>query len=164
MNDAFEFRLEILKKELDAIDSSVRKIDDIGNSTKNWAILTWTGSVAIILTKPQLYPYVIFTAIPPILFMFADAHWRKIQRRFFYRQGQISDFLNSKKLEEAYERQELSFRILDPIARNAKNRPDFERFISISKILTFPTVSLVYAGLSGVSIVLSLLLYFLPPA
>ncbi len=38
-NDAFTFRLEMLNKELDFIDSSIRKIDDIGNSLKNWAIL-----------------------------------------------------------------------------------------------------------------------------
>jgi hypothetical protein len=77
-DDAFAFRLEMLKKELGFIDSSIRKIDDIGNSIKNWAILSWTEAIAIILGRPELYGYVAFSAIPPLLFMMLDAHWRKI--------------------------------------------------------------------------------------
>jgi hypothetical protein len=34
-HERFAFQLEILKKELDSIDNSIRKIDDIGNSIKN---------------------------------------------------------------------------------------------------------------------------------
>ncbi|CAN1212769.1 hypothetical protein TUMEXPCC7403_21360 [Tumidithrix helvetica PCC 7403] len=64
----------MLKKELDYIDNSIRKIDDIGNSIKNWAILAWTETIAIILGKPELYEYIIFSAIPPLLFMLLDAH------------------------------------------------------------------------------------------
>ena len=152
MDDLFTYRLEILKKELDYIDSSVRKIDDIENSIKNWAILTWAGSLSIILTKLEFYPFLLLTAIPPLVFMFIDAHWRKIQRRFFYRQGQISDYLNSNKFESEYHAKNMKFKILDPIARNAKDKPNFMRFISITKILKFPTVSWVYLGLSSISI------------
>src|SRR5690242_18540094 len=86
-DDPFAFRLEILKKELDFIDNSIRKIDDIGNSIKNWAILAWTGVIAAILGKPELHGYMAFSAVPPLVFMFVDAYWRKIQRRFTYRQA-----------------------------------------------------------------------------
>jgi hypothetical protein len=102
VSDAFEYRLEMLKKELDAIESSIRKIDDIGNSVKNWAIVTWTGSIAVLLGKPELHKFVFFTAMPPLMFMIVDAFWRTNQRRFVYRQGQISDLLNSKKLDQAF--------------------------------------------------------------
>jgi len=159
MEDAFSFRLEILIKELDTIDASIRKIDDIGNSIKNWAILAWTGSVTAILTKPELYTFILFTAIVPIVFMFTDAHWRKIQRRFAYRQAQISEYLNSKKFDSEYESRKLKFKVLDPIAKNATSKDDFKKFISIPKILSFPTVSLLYLGLSSVSILLSILLW-----
>lgn len=161
--DAFSYRLEILKKELDTINESIRKIDDIGNSIKNWSILAWTGSVTAILTKPELYSYILFTAIIPIVFMFTDAHWRKIQRRFAYRQLQIGEFLNSSKLEEAFETKKLDFDLLDPIARNAKSQESFKQFIAIPRILSFPTVSLVYLGLSFVSILLAILLRYFPP-
>jgi len=119
-DDAFAFRLEMLKKELDFIDSSIRKIDDIGNSIKNWAILSWTGAIAIILGKPELYGYVVFSAIPPLLFMMLDAHWRKVQRRFMYRQGMIGDFLNSAELDEAFQNRKLNFQVFDPFARKSR--------------------------------------------
>jgi hypothetical protein len=102
-HERFAFQLEILKKELDSIDSSIRKIDDIGNSIKNWAVIVWTGSIAIILRQSELYGYVAFSAIPPLLFMILDAHWRKLQRRFMYRQKLISDFLNSPQLDQAFQ-------------------------------------------------------------
>ncbi len=152
MGDAFSFRLEVLQKELDIIDSSVRKIDDIGNSIKNWAIITWAGSISVVISKPDLHPFLLFTAIPPIIFMFTDAYWRKIQRRFFYRQLQISNYLNSKKFEDSFKTKELDFRILDPIARNAIKQPEFKHFIAVQKILKFPTVSFLYIGLSIISV------------
>jgi hypothetical protein len=162
-DDAFAFRLEMLKKELDFIDSSIRKIDDIGNSIKNWAILSWTGAIAIILGKPELYGYVVFSAIPPLLFMMLDAHWRKIQRRFIYRQGLISNFLNSPELDEAFQTRTLNFPIFDPFARKYKQHIDFNEYISIRRILVFPTVSLIYVGLAVLSLVIAILLYFAPP-
>lgn len=162
-DDAFAFRLDMLKKELDFIDSSIRKIDDIGNSIKNWAILSWTGAIAIILGKPELYGYVVFSAIPPLLFMMLDAHWRKIQRRFIYRQGLISNFLNSPELDEAFQTRKLNFPIFDPFARKYKQHIDFNEYTSIRRILVFPTVSLIYIGLAALSIVMATLLYFAPP-
>jgi hypothetical protein len=162
-DDAFVFRLEMLKKELDFIDSSIRKIDDIGNSIKNWAILSWTGAIAIILGQPELYGYVVFSAVPPLLFMMLDAHWRKIQRRFIYRQGLISNFLNSPELDEAFQTRKLNFLIFDPLARKYKQPIEFDEYTSIRRILAFPTVSLLYVGLAALSVVITTLLYFAPP-
>jgi hypothetical protein len=162
-DDAFAFRLEMLKKELDFIDSSIRKIDDIGNSIKNWAILAWTGAIAIILGKHELYRYVLFSAVPPLMLMLVDAHWRKIQRRFIYRQSLISDFLNSVELDEAFQTRKLNFQLFDPIARKSTHRLDFKQYISIRRILVFPTVSFIYIGLAVLSIVISVLLYVIPP-
>jgi hypothetical protein len=162
-NDAFAFRLEMLKKELDFIDSSIRKIDDIGNSIKNWAILSWTGAIAIILGKPELYGYIAFTSIPTLLFMMLDVQWRKIQRRFIYRQRIISDFLNSSELDEAFQTGKLNFQILDPFARKYKQEIDLKQYVSIRRILVFPTVSLMYIGLAFLSIAIATLLYLAPP-
>lgn len=162
-DDIFAFRLEMLKKGLDFIDGSIRKIDDIGNSIKNWAILSWTGAIAIILGKPELHGYVVFSAIPPLLFMMLDAHWRKVQRRFMYRQGMIGDFLNSAELDEAFQNRKLNFQVFDPFARKSRQSPDFKQYVSIRSILVFPTVSLIYIGLAVLSVVIASLLYFVPP-
>lgn len=162
-NDAFSFRLEMLKKELDFIDNSIRKIDDIANTVKNWAILAWTGAIATILGKPELYKYVLFSALPPLMFMMVDAHWRRIQRRLVYRQRLISDFLNSTELDEAFQSRKLNFQLFDPIARKSSNDIDFKQYISIKRILSFPTVSFIYIGLVVLSTTISLLLFIYPP-
>ena len=162
-NDEFSFRLEMLKKELDFIDNSIRKIDDIANTVKNWAILAWTGAIATILGKPELYKYVLFSALPPLMFMMVDAHWRRIQRRLVYRQRLISDFLNSTELDEAFQSRKLNFQLFDPIARKSSNDIDFKQYISIKRILSFPTVSFIYIGLVVLSTTISLLLFIYPP-
>lgn len=162
-DDAFAFRLEMLKKELDYIDGSIRKIDDIGNSIKNWAILAWTGSIAVILGRPELYGYVVFSAIPPLLFMMLDAHWRKVQRHFIYQQEMISNFLNSPEFDEAFLSRKLNFQVFDPFARKSRQHIDFKQYVSIRRILAFPTVSFIYIGLAVLSVVVAMLLYFVPP-
>ncbi len=162
-NDAFAFRLEMLNKELDYIHSSIRKIDDIGNSIKNWAIVAWTGYIAVILGKPEIYKYIIFSAVPPLLFMMLDAHWRKLQRRFMYRQRLISDFLNSAELDEAFQTRKFNFHLLDPFARKYTKNKDLKEYISIRKILSFPTVSLIYISLAVLSLIISTIFYFIPP-
>lgn len=160
---ALLFRLDILKRELESIDNSIRKIDDIGNSIKNWAILAWTGSIAAILSKSELYGYLIFSALPPLVFLFVDAFWRRIQRRLTYRQEQIAKFLNGDGLDEAFKSGTLNFNLLDPIARRSSKNSDFIEFISVRKIITFPTISLIYAGLTAVSVLISLLVEIYPP-
>jgi len=162
MEDAFNFRLEILKKELDSINTSMKKIDDIGNSIKNWAILIWAGSISAILSKTNLHNYMVFTAVLPLVFMVTDAYWRQIQRRFSYRQKQIANFLNSKKLDESFKTKVLDFKLLDPIAKNASKDEQFKKYTSIIRILTYPTVSFIYIGLSFISLVLTCTLLYFP--
>lgn len=155
MKQALQFRLDILIKELDILDSAIRKIDDIGSSIKNWAIVVWTGSIAVILGRPELHQIVGLTAIPPLLFLIVDTYWRRNQRRFIYRQGEIRDFLNSEALDQAFETGSLDFTVLDPMARYSHGERDYRRFTSIRRVLGFPTVSFLYVGLSLLSLALA---------
>jgi hypothetical protein len=90
--------------------------------------------------------------------MILDAHWRKLQRRFMYRQKLISDFLNSPQLDQAFQTRQLNFLILDPFARNSKEDEELKEFVSISKILSFPTIYVIYIGLAILSILIAILL------
>lgn len=162
-NDAFTFRLELLKQELGYIDSSIKKIDDTSNSIKNWAILAWTGAISIMLGNSALYRYLLFSAVPPLLFMIIDVYWRGIQRCFIYRQGLISDFLNSPELDEAFSTRTLSFKIFDPISQKYGNKKDRRQFSSARQLIRFPTISYLYLGLSGLSIALTIMLLISPP-
>ncbi|MCI5223683.1 MAG: hypothetical protein D3924_13685 [Candidatus Electrothrix sp. AR4] len=79
--EPFEYRLELLKWEL-----------DLGNSIKNWAIITWIGAITVLMREPPLHGFIYITAMPPLLFMLVDAHWRRLQRRFMFRMNKIADF------------------------------------------------------------------------
>ena len=153
----FEYRFEILKKELDAIDSSIKKIDDLSNNIRNWTVLLWMGSVAVFLGDDSLRTWVILTAVPPLLFMLIDASWRKIQRRLVFRQNTIAEYLNSEEFEENVKSNIFSFELLDPLSRKEKTSIKFKEFTSFKRILRFPTISYIYIGLSVLSIILGIL-------
>jgi hypothetical protein len=116
--DAFDYLFEILKKELDAIVRSIRKLDDLGSNIRNWTVLICMGSVALFLGDSSLRPCIVLTAFPPLLLMTVDESWGKIQRRFVFRQNRIDDYLNSSELDENVKLRVLQFELLDPIARN----------------------------------------------
>ena len=73
------FQLDMLKMEFEAVNSSIEHIGSICQGIKNWAIVTWTGSVGLLLGQGDLRYLVIFTGVLPLLFWFADAWWRRNQ-------------------------------------------------------------------------------------
>lgn len=48
----------ILEKEIDTINDIIARMDGITQATKNWAIVTWAGSIALALSKPELLQYI----------------------------------------------------------------------------------------------------------
>ncbi len=154
---AFEYQLELLKVELNQIDSAIRQMDDITKSIKDWAIVTWTFSLGSTLQIGGLKPYIGLTAIIPLLFWMVDARYRRIQKRFIYRLNQISNFLNDERLIQSFDEQKLiNFRLLDPRAKKSHD-DDYDSYISMFRILRFGSVAYLYFGL----ILISLLIHFL---
>jgi len=53
--ESFKYQLELLKLEIQSINETIGRIDKITQEAKNWAIVTWAGSIAIALggTVPQ---------------------------------------------------------------------------------------------------------------
>ncbi len=158
--DPFEYRIDLLKWELDNIESSIRKIDDMGNNnTKNWAIVTWAGVIAVILRDASLHKFMYLTAIPPFLFMLADVFWRRLQRRFIFRMNKISKFINSKEFDEAIANKDMScFHVLDPFSRLDKAQKELQDYIAVRRVLSFPTVSLIYIGQALLSLAVWLII------
>src|SRR5688500_12670166 len=92
-----DYQLDILKSELVLIQDTTMKIVEFTQTTKNWAVVIWAGSIALLLgQREDLSKYVIFTAVLPLSFWLVDAHWRHIQRRATYRQNKIREFMNDE--------------------------------------------------------------------
>ena len=117
----FEFKLDVLKIELEQIHDIVGRIDTITQATKNWTVAIWSGGIALALSSNdvELKKFIILTAVVPFLFWFIDANFRRRQRKFLYRNGKISDFLNSENLKKEISNQQNNLK-LEKMAGNGK--------------------------------------------
>lgn len=152
-----EYQLDILKLEIETINSTIRQMDAMSENIKNWAILTWAAATGATITTPDMNPYIAFTAAIPLAFWFVDAWYRRIQRRFIWRSSQISAFLNDERLAKSFEQEGLvDFVLFDPAARASQGQADYQDFISVRRTMRFGSLSLFYSFL----IVMSLLAWF----
>lgn len=154
----FQFQLELLKDEIRSIDQIIGRMDTITQTTKNWAIVTWTASIGVFLGKPELRPFLAVTAVLPLAFWFIDATWRRLQMRSVYRARKISDFVNDGRLLRSYETYLLEgFSILDPIGVTHRHEEEYRAYVSLSRTLFFREVWVIYWVLFGISILLGIL-------
>ena len=160
--DLLEQQMRLIEKEIDTINEIASKMDTITQTTKNWAIVTWAGSIALFLGKKELRPYLILTTILPFIFLFIDAQWRYLQRRSIFRVNQIRDFFNDGRLEKSFQQKKVvDFIIFDPAAKTFKEHPEYKEYVSLRRVLTYPEIRWFYLPLSLISLMLGLLLAFI---
>lgn len=152
--EAFLFQLEILKMEIHTIDGIVGRMDEITQTTKNWAILTWAGGLGASLGSADLRKYAVLTALLPIVFWFTDAQWRRLQRRSTFRGAKIREFLNSPALPESFAKGKLvDFVVHDPIGWQYKGSDEYGKWVSMRKTLQYKEIAWFY----GFQVLFSLL-------
>ena len=135
----------------------VGRIDTITQATKNWTVAIWSGGIALALSSNdvELKKFIILTAVVPFLFWFIDANFRRRQRKFLYRNGKISDFLNSENLKKSFDKKDIvGFYIMDPIGRKHKNEPEFKEFADLFRAFKFRSLRYFYLGLITISLIL----------
>lgn len=156
--EILEQQLRILEKEIDTINEILSKMDTITQTTKNWAIVTWAGSIGLLIGQAELRPYLALTFILPMLFMFIDAYWRYLQRRSIFRSNQIRAFLNDGRLLSSFEKKMVvDFTLYDPVARSMKDSHEYKEYVSLKPVLAYPEILWFYLPLSGISIVLGVI-------
>lgn len=184
--ESISFHLII--KELDTIQDIIKNLDDIVHKSKNFAFLTWGGSVYLIAQhlkiaedEPNGY-LILLTAIIPLLFWSMDFKWRKHILQSSARMKIISLYLNSPEFKK-YETEELDqntrnlFPFYDPVGWTYTNRtvqkdpeipkdkykPSYlvdEDKLNFKKIIFYKDAFLFYGTLTFLSIVLGLVLIF----
>src|ERR1700730_16809976 len=129
---AFAYQLEFLKLEFGSINEIIKRIDEMTQRNKDWAVLIWTGSISLAISQPSLRRYVWLTAVLPLLFWFLDAWWRRIQRSCIFRIQKISEFLNGPDLVLSFQQQRLvDFHLLDPRSRRYRETEEFKDFVGM---------------------------------
>lgn len=154
----FEYQLGLVTLEMEMIERTIARMDEIAQSIKNWAIVTWAGSVAILLREPALRKFIILTAVLPILFWYSDAIWRQLQRRSIYRQQKISDFLNGDSFAESCKQGKLvDFVVMDPVGTQYRNSQEFQDALKLKWIMRYREIRYFYGGLIIISVLLEVL-------
>ena len=155
--EAFLFQLEILKMEIQTIDGIVGRMDEITQTTKNWAVITWAGGLAAVLGSSDLRKYAVLTAILPLVFWYTDAQWRRLQRRSTFRSAKIREFLNSPALQESFAAGKLvGFIVHDPIGRQHKGADGYSSWVSMRKTLQYKEIAVFHGFQVAFSLVVGL--------
>ena len=159
--ESLKYQLDILKHEMEYINSTIARMDEITQTTKNWAILVWGGSILLVLGDPFFRNYLFFTALLPLLFWYIDGRWRYLQRRSIYRSMKINQFLNDGRLVTAFQTGKLdSFTVYDPAGSQyrAANDQEYLKYVSMKKALSYAEVMGFYGVLVMISVFLALIL------
>jgi hypothetical protein len=147
------FQQEILKQEIEIIDKTISRIDQIQQSMKNWAITIWGGSLYLIVQYlDKSYIMILLTAIIPLLFGYIDVVWKRQILKVSYREKKISDFISGFSNER-------DFRILDPISISYSDS-NFKKQTGFAKAMWYKADGLFYILMILVSVVFALLLAF----
>lgn len=154
-----EQQLKILEVEIETINGIAARMDEITQKVKNWAVITWAGSIALLLGNQSLRVYLPLTGVLPLLFMFTDIQWRYLQRRSMFRIRKISEFLNDGRLGQSItEGRLVSFLVLDPAAKTYKGDHEYQSYVSRRRVLTFPEIAWFYPPMSLLSVVFSVVI------
>jgi hypothetical protein len=157
----FEFQLDILKTEISHLRTIIEGLDKITQQIKNWTIVIWAGSISLIISSSniEMRKYIFFIVTIPFLFWIIDAHFRRRQRQFLYRNKKISEFINSENLEASFEEKKLKdFILLDPLGKQYYKK-DIKEYANIKKSMWFKTMKTFYLGLILVTVLMQIVLY-----
>ena len=159
---AFQYQLDILSKEIDMIDHEIGRLDEQGRATRNWAILTWGGAIAAILSQlPEFRPYVFVTGIIPVLFWLTDTRWTHLMRSALYRLDKISDFLASEDFLVSFQESKfVNLRLLDPRAKHHRGESRYRQQVNFLRVMVNkPELLFFYGGQILLSIILGLIFW-----
>ena len=159
--DLLRYQLDFLKIEVDHIEKAIARMDQMTQTTKNWAVITWAGSIALTLGQQDLRIYIGLTAVLPLSFWFVDATWRRLQSRAIYRSNKISRYLNDGLTESCTKGTLCNFTVFDIMATQYKHDEDYKKFTRLGRTLRYPEIMPFYLFFVLISLGLQLLFLFL---
>jgi len=122
MKDEFDYKFELLLKEIEVLQNGIRSYDSILFTIKGWAITIFSAFV-LFASKEQQPTYLIFCAAAVILFWALDALNKSFQRRYIIRYNKIEHFLRRREFSEAIKKRSFKgFNLPDVGARVSVGR------------------------------------------
>jgi hypothetical protein len=96
MVDEFNFKFELLKREMDAVQSGIRTYGQVQFTIKGWAITLFSGFI-FFAAKEKQPVFLGLCAMAVILFWTLDAIFKSIQRVYIDRAVEIETWLHNVK-------------------------------------------------------------------
>jgi hypothetical protein len=140
---AFKFRLEILKQEIDNLQNNIRNYNGNLLIVKGWSI-TLNSAIMVYVVKENKPLILVASIMSTIIFWIFDAYIRRIQQFFISRYNKIEWFLkNPKHIEEAWEKKAFpKLNFPDITGKNSVRDLDFKTFYL--RVALRLNVSLIY--------------------
>ena len=156
-DEAFKYRLDILKSEIDLIDRSLARDETRSQNIKNFAVVAWAATLSVFLGQSDLRKFTITITIIPLIFWFLDAWWASLMMGVHIRAQAMRDFINSDRLNEAFEHKAfINFDVLDTIGKSYQGTMKYKRYTTLSRIMLFKELVILYGGLTTVCIILGI--------
>jgi len=156
------FQLDLIKSEINQIQTIIGRIDTLTQQVKNWTVVTWAGSISLILGNADnsLRHLILGAAVIPLLFWMVDGHYRRRQLGFILRIEKISNYLNSEALSNSFEAGRISNFILLDLSAKLSGRQERAQFANLTKAMWFKSLRVFYLGLIITTIILQIILYY----
>ncbi len=160
-NSLLNFQLDLLKTEISQIQEIIGRIDTLTQQVKNWTVLTWAGSISLLIgnADKSLRQIIFVSAVIPFLFWIVDGYYRRRQRGFIFRIEKISNYLNSEELANSFKKGIISNFILLDLSAKQSGKDQRKQFANLRKAMWFKSIRTFYLGLIITTIILQIILY-----
>lgn len=172
MSRVLDYKLDLLKLEIQTINSAIIEKDQMCRQIKQWAVTLWVAAVGFAgvrhIDQPSLSSslWAASTGLIPIFLCILDLYTKRLQRKYVWRSRLIHRFLNDVdySLKRALTDGDIKeFRIYDPSGAfwledlSSTQNQDFANYISVVKLLRNPRIFLLYLSLTISSALLVIL-------
>ena len=163
MTNVLDYKLDLLKVEIDTINKAIINKDETSRQIKNWTVTLWVGAVGFVGSQHFSSPntvttiWALSTAFIPLSFFILDLLNKRMQRKFIWRAQKIHYFVNDIgwSLKASVKAGDIEdFRIYDPGGENWRRESSsdeskrFVKFISLRRLMIKPSLFMLYVSLA----------------
>lgn len=153
-NRALQLQIDLLHKSNEITDNAVGRLDEIISKLRNWAVVIWTGSIALAIQSDE-HALIPLTACIPLLFWFANAFYSQHLLACSYRQKKVAEKFNAtSRVADIFKQQDFGiFNVFDPLSVMDKDDPDYQKEVNFKRALILKDSKILYPSLAIISII-----------
>ncbi len=104
-----EAKLDIIKHELDRVQSSIDKYDETNFKIRGWEVTIWSALMVVYFQSGK-HTVLAVALLMPFVFFVLDGMYKSFREGYKSRRNDIIEYLSSEKFEREYGSGKISFR------------------------------------------------------